>query len=130
ALTERWARPARLIGPASALVKRNPRFAQCINAAAKAWPARLRGREFWSSELRLLVFRDPLLRALLEAGPVCDLDLERFLTLARSVLLMDVQTATPMIDVDELAFWCAMAQQCFINEYIFALDGDETEHVE
>ena len=32
-----------------------------------------------------------------------------------------------MLENDELEFYCALAQQCFINEYVFALDNVERE---
>jgi SAM-dependent methyltransferase/Flp pilus assembly protein TadD len=128
AVTERWARPDRLIGPAAALAKRSPALAPCVEAVAKAWPARLASGALWSPAQRSAACRDPLLRALLETAPVCDLDLEHFLTTARSVLLAQAQAAT--IDDSEVAFGCALARQCFINEYVFALSDGEIEQAE
>jgi tetratricopeptide (TPR) repeat protein len=39
ALTETWARPDRMIGPAAALAKRNPALAPYIEKPEKAWPS-------------------------------------------------------------------------------------------
>lgn len=71
---------------------------------------------------------DALLHALLGATPVVDLELEDFLTAARARLLAAVAadgaaTALP------LRFACALAQQCFINEYVFAQAPGETAAV-
>src|SRR6185437_11274259 len=67
-----------------------------------------------------MLARDPLLTALLDAAPIVDRDLERMLTAARSALLADTQ--------DALAFGCALANQCFLNEYVFAPSDADREH--
>ena len=132
ALLEPWARPDRLIGPAAALASKNPPIAECVDRVAKAWPARLSDEELWSPAQRSAIGSDPLLRALLDAAPICDLGLERFLTNARSVLLAQARAATPPHTIDEtaLAFWCALAHQCFINEYVFAVGEDERDEAD
>lgn len=63
-----------------------------------------------------------LLRALLEAAPIRDAALERRLTLERRALLA-AQGSEP--DNHRLAFACALARQCFVNEYVFAFNDDE-----
>jgi len=70
---------------------------------------------------------DRLLQALLCRTPNRDLELEALLTAARRHLLRDC-AALPGSQADTaLAFPCALARQCFINEYVFALDADEAE---
>jgi tetratricopeptide (TPR) repeat protein/SAM-dependent methyltransferase len=129
ALTEHWARLDKMIGPAAALAKRNPVVAACVSKIAQAWPTQLVGDELWSPSQRAAICGDPLLRALLETAPVCDLDLERFLTAARSAVLSEARAATLASSPDEteLAFCCALARQCFINEYIFTFSAGEIE---
>lgn len=129
ALQESWARPDRLIGPAAALARRNPALAACVEAAVAAWPMRLADGALWTREQRAVICGDPLLRALLETAPICDLELERFLTAVRSALLARTTAARPA-DETELAFSCALARQCFINEYIFAVSPGEIEFVD
>ena len=65
---------------------------------------------------------DRLLRALLESAPARNPDMERFLTAVRSLVmrLADQTEATGALDEPTLAFACALARQCFINEYVFA----------
>jgi tetratricopeptide (TPR) repeat protein/SAM-dependent methyltransferase len=127
AVTEPWARPDRLIGPASTMARRNPVIAACVDPATRGWPARLDADALWPGGRRAAVCADPLLRLLLVTAPICNLDLERFLTNARAVLLSQAQTATGTADESTLAFWCALAQQCFINEYIFAFEDAERD---
>jgi 2-polyprenyl-3-methyl-5-hydroxy-6-metoxy-1,4-benzoquinol methylase len=77
------------------------------------------------------VARDPLLRCLLELAPVRDLHLERFLTIARRGLLAVAcaSRTTDRRDTSHLEFGCALARQCFLNEYVFGTQLDEREQV-
>jgi SAM-dependent methyltransferase len=115
-----------------------------------------------------LVCNDVLLRCLLENAPVCDIGLERFLTMARHILLdtaidtslehdahdrslffmlggpigrgaagncassapfaafVPYNTATSAaVDEQALIFYCSLARQCFINEYVFECTTNE-----
>lgn len=69
------------------------------------------------------VAADPLLLALLDAAPVCDIEMEQFLTTARHALL-DAAGETAATG-DGIAFYSALARQCFVNEYVFAVTADE-----
>jgi tetratricopeptide (TPR) repeat protein/SAM-dependent methyltransferase len=127
ALTEGWGRPNELAGAAVSLVRSGP-AGEAIARAAAAWPAQPSAAEFWGPQERSAIAGDLLLRALLEAAPVPDIALERFLTGARAALLdlagaADAATAP---DFESLAFFCALARQCFINEYVFSRTEDET----
>jgi tetratricopeptide (TPR) repeat protein/2-polyprenyl-3-methyl-5-hydroxy-6-metoxy-1,4-benzoquinol methylase len=70
---------------------------------------------------------DPLLRALLESAPACDIELERFLTVARSGLLESATGTAPTGGEigAALGFHCALSRQCFINEYVFSCADEE-----
>jgi Tfp pilus assembly protein PilF/SAM-dependent methyltransferase len=70
------------------------------------------------------LFGDPLLRALLETAPVCEIGLEQRLTAARRALLDAVLRGEEPAG-DTLAFHCALARQCFINEHVFATTDEE-----
>ena len=94
-----------------------------------AWPARLPARGVGDDGLAA-VAGDRLLRALLESAPVCDVELERFLTLVRSALLDMVVTPDAAQTVDVLGLACALARQCFINEYVFVPTEDEQRQVQ
>jgi SAM-dependent methyltransferase len=66
---------------------------------------------------------NPLLRCLLENTLAAHPALERLLTAARATLLRAVDAAA--WSENQLAFCCALARQCFINEYVYALSADE-----
>jgi SAM-dependent methyltransferase len=69
-----------------------------------------------------------MLLALLQSKVVCDIELERFLTAVRRALLQFASAPDPDVHRDKaLRLSCALAQQCFINEYIFALSDTERD---
>ena len=64
---------------------------------------------------------------MLVSAPICGIEMERFLTMARCAML---EAATGMTasdgDIDTaLSFHSALARQCFINEYVFSYTPDE-----
>jgi 2-polyprenyl-3-methyl-5-hydroxy-6-metoxy-1,4-benzoquinol methylase len=71
---------------------------------------------------------EALLLALLQSKVVHDLELEHFLTALRHALLQHVVARGDEMAAASLEFFCALAQQCFLNEYVFAC-GD-TEHAQ
>src|SRR5262249_13113546 len=73
---------------------------------------------------RAALAEDRLLLALLRAAPVRTVALEAVLTDARRQLL--ARAAMPEAPDDTLIeFACALAQQCFINEYVFAMSDED-----
>lgn len=127
ALSEPWGMPADLMPVAAAMIRETPGIADGIAAAAKARSRRLTLSELLTPSAATAVCADALLHAALTAAPIPDLDLERFLTSARHVLLAAAGgTAHERERAAELlAFHCALAQQCFINEYIYDCTWDE-----
>jgi SAM-dependent methyltransferase len=112
------------------LIRSGPADA-CIARAAAAWPRRLGQTELGSAEELAAVSGSPLLRALLQAAPVQDVAIERFLTNARAVLLATALAAgAEGADAQaELGFLCALAQQCYLNEYVFAVSAEEVQQL-
>ena len=125
-MTETWGRPRELVAAATALIKANPSLKAGL-AGSGSDPSSRKGA--FSDRARLsLVAKDRLLVCLLKSAPVCDSELEQFLTGTRKALL-DWAEATRVADVVDdglLEFCCALAEQCFVNEYVFALAGDES----
>ena len=114
---------------AALLADVNPALREACKQAEQAWPTRLPSPE--SSSLSSIAV-DVLLRHVLRSTPVRDLALERVLTSIRFSLL---HAATRIgghdrIDQDLLGFASALAQQCFINEYVFATTAEEAEQAE
>ena len=116
ALTEPWGRPGKLSHAAASLIKLNPAIGPLVERANQAWPKRLSANELLGDAGFAPLAEDTLLLALLTSAPNTDMGLERFLTLARAVMHQADEAA--------LHFCAALAQQCFINEYVF-LPGDE-----
>jgi tetratricopeptide (TPR) repeat protein/SAM-dependent methyltransferase len=128
ALSEPWGRPADLAVPAVSLVKLGPAVKECCTRAANLWPTRL-AIEDLSGRLAAIA-DDELMLVLLETVPVCDVDVERLLTGVRSILLEAARESPATANDDGLfRFCCALARQCFINEYVFDTTSDELERV-
>lgn len=133
ALAEAWARPADLAGACIRLIMRSRQAAECVERASNAWPQRLSGASLFGDEGFSALVRDPLLRALLTGAQVCDLNLERLLTMTREALLEHAESesiaAAGVGEADLVAFHCALAQQCYLNDYVFATTADELARV-
>jgi Flp pilus assembly protein TadD/SAM-dependent methyltransferase len=114
AATEGWGRARDLAGVAATLVKQASTIEAQVARAAPAWPA---------------AAAEPLLRWLLESTVICDGALERFLTATRAALLETAATAPDASDENQLAFACALARQCFGNEYVYATTALELDRV-
>jgi tetratricopeptide (TPR) repeat protein/SAM-dependent methyltransferase len=68
---------------------------------------------------------DPMLRSILTATPVTDRALEHVLTGLRRAILDAASAGTTLPDAVQ-DFACLLAQQCFINEFVFAATDDES----
>jgi SAM-dependent methyltransferase len=77
------------------------------------------------------VLRNNLLISLLQSTSICDVELERFLTSARFAVLEAAASGVESRSRGQsgLQFACALARQCFINEYVFAVTDHELEQV-
>lgn len=131
AVSEPWARPADLARTSIKIIRSDPVISESIERASRAWPARPdRKAILQSTELEVLS-GDLLLRSLLESTPACDLALERFLTVVRHAVLDTVTDADNDVAPGDkvLGFYCALARQCFINEFVFAYTDEEFERV-
>ncbi|MEJ1958049.1 MAG: tetratricopeptide repeat protein [Nitrosomonadales bacterium] len=127
ALTEPWGRPAHMIPAAIDLIKLKLSIAGRISLANHRWTLRLPAHDLFKSNDLVALADEPLLCAVLESAPICDVAMERFLTLARYSLL---EAACQALQTDNevcvaLNFYSALARQCFINEYVFSYGGEE-----
>jgi 2-polyprenyl-3-methyl-5-hydroxy-6-metoxy-1,4-benzoquinol methylase/Flp pilus assembly protein TadD len=116
------------------LVKQSAAVAAPLKRLADAWPRQLRLAELLGAQGTSALAREAMLLALLQSKVVHDRELERLLTALRRGLLQDaIEGDRQPVDDDGLAFFGAWAQQCFLNEYVFAL-GDveqaELQHVQ
>ena len=129
ALTEPWCRPGVLARAGADLVKLDPDAGGCIARAAGAWPRRLTVQELFGPGGLSSLAGNKLLGALLGSSVIPDMDMERFLTLARHALLDAALDAADSDDAAAIRFYSALASQCFINEYVFSHTDDETKKV-
>jgi len=129
ALTEPWGRPSQLAEFVAGVLKQDATIGRCIRRANEAWPSRPSEAELLSPPDWPAIGGDPLLICLLESTPVCDIELERFLTALRFILLEAATAASDprLLDEAMLKVACALAQQCFVNEYVFALAEGELD---
>src|SRR5579862_9710309 len=106
------------------LIKQSVALTAPLKRLADAWPRQPRLAELLGAQGATAMARDAMLLALLQSKVVHDLELEHLLTAIRRALLQHATEADRQpIDDDSLAFCCALAQQCFLNDYVFAL-GD------
>ena len=119
ALNAPWDRPVELAHVCASFIKLDPQTGPSLARAEAAWPSRASAQTVLGPDDLDALAADDLLCALLTATQVCDVGLERLLTLARRAILFDAGTGA------SLNFHSALAQQCFINEYVFSLDEDE-----
>jgi len=126
AITEPWADPNELCRPALSLIMLDPKVARYVRLLNESRPARVPKGSLFDVEGLTVLAGDLLLKALLETAPVSTVEFERFLTAARYALLEAATSERPdSSDLAALQFYASLAQQCFINEYIF--DCDESE---
>lgn len=112
AIDEPWGDPRDLAPLAASLINADPALQQATGRVHQG------------------IVRDPLLIALIRSAPVADTRIERFLTAARAFELDAATVNSPADNEDMLAFGCALASQCFLNEYVFACSDDENRKVE
>lgn len=129
ALAEPWGKPGELVQICTDLVKLDGIISSCVMRANNAWPQRLSAQELFGQNGLAITSANPLLTAILNSAPICDIEMERFLTMARYAML---KTSTKVKDLDGeddaiLDFYCAVARQCFINEYVFSYTDDEIQ---
>jgi 2-polyprenyl-3-methyl-5-hydroxy-6-metoxy-1,4-benzoquinol methylase len=132
AVREAWAWPVHLLGVALGVLQRDRLIGPALRRAVEASHGAdrpLSGAELLGPGGLASIAGHPLLLAVLESVLVPERSFERFLTMLRSAIL-DAAAEPPDPDggsIDGLA--AALAQQCFINEYIFAVTDEESARV-
>jgi tetratricopeptide (TPR) repeat protein/2-polyprenyl-3-methyl-5-hydroxy-6-metoxy-1,4-benzoquinol methylase len=129
AINEPWGNPRSLTEVATSLIKQNAEIGACIARAESAWPRLPSADELYGASGFAALARDRLLHALLEAVQNSDVGLERLLTGVRALLLRAAIDGADDPDDGHLIFYCALARQCFINEYVFACSAGESDQV-
>jgi len=124
AISEVWARPVELAPAALTVIGSNETLKSAMAAVNSVWPQRVHPKVIAPCIPQLQ--QDALLHKVMESTPVSDEDLQRLLACGRTILLDAALDPSGDIQPEMLSFACALARQCFINEYIFQLP--EVEH--
>ncbi len=128
ALVENWSRASHLMAAAVRLIKANSAIRLAIGRQAAVPLGELSITELCGTNGLRELADDRLLCALMQTAPICDADLERlFTSLRRGGLDLAAAEGAPRPVEGTLQFFYALAQQCFINEYIYAVSAEE-EH--
>ena len=101
-----------------------PRLDEALRRQMAAWPKRLEETELFGEAGLAAIADNPLLLVFLQSTPIRDVAFERLLTALRALLASDATAGKPVAD-PILGFACTLAQQCFINEYVFATTPEE-----
>lgn len=131
ALTEPWGRSAEVAAAIVPMLEADVIVGGCMRRALAAWPGRLDAAALYGPTGLANVVGDTLFPALLDAAPIAAPGLERFLTLARAVLLDAALHVGPVVVTESgnddrgLEFYAALARQCRVNEYVFAVTAAE-----
>ena len=124
ALSEVWDRPRELAAACISLIKLDAVVNDFIARANSSWPTRLPVTELL--DLSIALSRDQLLCRLLECTPITDVGFERLLTNVRLAMLA-ISTTENVRDEQLLGFYCDLARQCFINQYVFSMTEVEAD---
>lgn len=137
AIAQAWTRPAHLAAVAYRVILLDADIRDCVSRAAAAWPRALSFDELFGSTGLHAVAGDPLLRCVLENTPVTSITFERFATQVRRVLLEYALgiDGSPNVDTERdlqhiLPLLGAIAQQCFVNEYVFFVSDEEYDQLQ
>ena len=104
-------------GHAAEIIKRNPAIRRLIEQAKGAWPKRLPAAGLFAADGIAEIAKDSFLLFFLGSSRLRDAEIEQLLTSVRAATLERVvkqEGDAPSPPV--LAFYCALARQCFINE--------------
>jgi SAM-dependent methyltransferase len=114
--------------PIEDFVVQSPIIAPYLDRIAKKWPMPMRRDELFGTAGATPVANDLFLVCALESVALAGAALEVFLTQLRSALLRVAmgEVSGPAGAGDKVVrLFCALAQQCFLNEYVFAQSDEE-----
>ena len=110
------------------LILENTSIAACLERVEKRWPIAIDDYELFGVSGIESFANDVFLQCALKSLLIQGLPFEVFLTHVRSALLRLADSMTKesrVVDERITELSCALAQQCFINEYIYAAGNEE-----
>jgi len=130
ALVEGWSRPDQLASIVLTILKTNPIIARGIAQVNQHWPRPVPVHDMLGPGGLAVVAQDDLLAALLQSTPVTDVEMERVLAGLRFALLADARQSEGLANAEKvLRLSAALAQQCFLNGYVWPQSDDEANRV-
>ena len=114
---------------AVSFILQSPIITTYVARIAGKWPLSVTNVELFGSDSVIPLANDLFLRCAMEATSLPSMQLEVLLAYARAELLRlagEQGKDNGEVDDDIVAFACAMARQCFINEYVYVQAGAES----
>lgn len=111
-------------------ILQSPAITSYVGRIAGKWPLPVTNAELFGTESIVPLARDLFLRCAMEATTLASMQLEVLLGYARAELLRlagKQGSEGGDIDDDIVGFACALARQCFINEYVYGQTEAEGE---
>ena len=130
ALLEPWGRPSDLMSFACRLLRVDKELVNILNQFKENDSRTCCDESFLGSISKKEFVSSSLLGAMLCSSPIPDRDIEIFLTSLRQQLLKVAASVIFKEDETEkvAALYCSLAQQCFINEYVYFQTPEEIKH--
>jgi 2-polyprenyl-3-methyl-5-hydroxy-6-metoxy-1,4-benzoquinol methylase len=116
--------------PVEEFMMRNPTVIACVQRIMVQSSGAAKNQEFFGAGDIAAIANDVFIRCALEATIIRGVALELFLTHLRATLLRLAGAAIhdhAKVDDEVVSLFCAVAQQCFITEYVFAQSEEETQ---
>ncbi|QOZ37797.1 hypothetical protein XH92_11410 [Bradyrhizobium sp. CCBAU 53421] len=107
-------------------ILQSPTVAGYVGRIAGKWPLPLTNDELFGTDGVAPLARDLFLRAAMEATTLANMQIEVLLGYARAELLR-LASNEGEVDDETVGLACALARQCFINEYAYGQTQAETE---
>src|SRR5262249_51142258 len=105
---------------AAAFILQSPIIATYVARITGKWPLPVTSAELFGAEGLAPLAGDLFLRCAMEAATLPGVQIELLLGYARAELLRVASDPNGEISDDVVAFACALARQCFMNEYVYA----------
>jgi 2-polyprenyl-3-methyl-5-hydroxy-6-metoxy-1,4-benzoquinol methylase len=109
-------------------VQQNEIIGRCVRRIIEDKPGQLGRQVGFEADDLAAIAANIFLRCALQTNIIRGVPLELFLTSLRSALLRLALTNiadSVKVNDDMVALFCALAQQCFLNEYVFAQSDEE-----
>ncbi|MBK3798463.1 tetratricopeptide repeat protein [Azospirillum brasilense] len=128
AIDEVWGDPDRLVGAALSVLRASPHIAELLDATAGC-PDGVDPVALWRrSEIDRLA-GDGLFRAVAVSAPIDDIDMERLIRVLR-LSACHALRAAEQFSADRVALLVTLARQCYLTEYVHAVEPAEAEVME